>query len=107
MSEVSGSPAPPGTKIGDGSSSTQQQTQQMTGQAQEKAQQAMGNARSALREQLDQRSNQAGEKITGTAQDLRSVGDELRTQGKETPAKIADMAAERTEQVGSYLSGAD
>src|SRR4051794_6832538 len=60
-----------------------------------------------LREQLDQRSTKAGETVTDTAQDLRSVGEELRKQGKETPARIADKAAEQTERVGSYLKDAD
>ena len=72
-------------------------------QGQEKAQEAIGKAGGTLREQIDQRSNQAGEKVSGTAEDLRSVGAELRSQGKETPAKIAEQAAERTERVGSYL----
>jgi hypothetical protein len=72
-------------------------------QGQEKAQEAIGKAGGTLREQIDQRSNQAGEKVSGTAEDLRSVGEELRNQGKEAPAKIAEKAAERTEQVGSYL----
>lgn len=72
-------------------------------EGQEKAHEAVGKAGGTLREQLDQRSTQAGEKVSGTARDLRSVGEELRKQGKETPARIADRAAERTEQVGSYL----
>lgn len=72
-------------------------------QGQEKAQDAMGKASGTLREQLDQRSRQAGEKVTSTARDLRTVSEELRNQGKETPAKIADKAAERTDQLGSYL----
>jgi hypothetical protein len=74
-----------------------------TGQVQDKAQEAVGKAQGALREQIEQRSSQAGEKVGDTAQDLRSVSDELRNQGKETPAKLADRAAERAEQVGSYL----
>jgi len=80
------------------------EAKQAVEQGQEKAQEAVGKARGTLREQLDQRSDQAGEKVSSTAHDLRSVGEELRNQGKETPAKIAEKAAERTEQVGSYLS---
>jgi hypothetical protein len=83
------------------------EAKQVVEQGQEKAQDAIGKAQGTLREQLDQRSNQAGEKVTGTAEDLRSVSDELRNQGKETPAKIADKAAERTEQIGSYLRESD
>jgi hypothetical protein len=79
------------------------ETKQAVEQGQEKAQEAMSKASGTVRDQLDQRSSQAGEKVAGTAQDLRSVSEELRNQGKETPAKIADKAAERTEQLGSYL----
>jgi hypothetical protein len=35
------------------------------------------------------------------------VGEQLRSQGKDGPAKIADQAAERVESLGSYLSSAD
>jgi hypothetical protein len=85
----------------------QEQMQEAAGQAQEKAQEAAGKAQDTMREQVDRRSTQAGERIGGTAQDLRSVGEELRKQGKETPAKLADRAAERTERIGSYLSDSD
>lgn len=80
---------------------------QAAGQAQEKAQEAGARAQGMLREQLDRRSAQAGERVTATAADLRSVGEELRKQGKEAPARIADQAAERTDRLGRYLSEAD
>ena len=79
------------------------EAKQAVEQGQEKAQEAVGKASGTLREQLDQRSSQAGERVGATAEDLRSVGEELRKQGKETPARYADKAAERTERVGSYL----
>jgi hypothetical protein len=104
MAESTG---PPGTQAipqQDESSEAKEKAQEVAGQAQEKAQQAAGQAQEKLREQVDQRSTQAGEKVSGTAQDLRSVGEELRNQGKETPAKLADQGAERIERVGSYLS---
>jgi hypothetical protein len=106
MSEANGPPAS-GTSVQNDSSGVQDQAQQVAGQAQGKAQEVAGNAQGSLREQLSRRSNDAGEKIAGTADDLRSVGEELRNQGKETPAKFADMAAERTEKVGSYLRDSD
>jgi hypothetical protein len=81
--------------------------QEMAGKAGEKAQEAAGSAQEVLREQLDQRSTKAGETVVGTAQDLRSVGEELRKQGKDTPARLADRAAERTERLGSYLRESD
>ncbi|MGN6201211.1 MAG: hypothetical protein ACTHNY_02245 [Solirubrobacterales bacterium] len=81
----------------------QEKAQEVAGEAQEKARDAAGKAQESVRQQVDQRSTQAGEQVTSTAQDLRSVGEELRKQGKDTPAKLADRAAEQTEKVGSYL----
>jgi len=41
------------------------------------------------------------------AQDARSVADELRRQGKDQPAKLAEQAAERVESLGGYLQRSD
>lgn len=82
---------------------TQDKAQEVAGQAQEKAREAAGKAQESVRQQIDQRSTEAGERVAGTAQDLRSVGEELRKQGKDGPAKLADRAAEQTERVGGYL----
>jgi hypothetical protein len=81
----------------------QDKAQEVAGQAQEKVRESAGKAQEGIRQQIDERSTQAGERVGSTAQDLRSVGEELRKQGKETPAKLADRAAEQTEKVGSYL----
>lgn len=101
--------SPPGTKSAQQTESTEvrEKAQEVAGQAQEKAQEAAGQAQEMMREQVDQRSTQAGEKISGTADDLRSVSEELRNQGKEGPAKFADRGAEQIEKVGTYLSEAD
>ena len=80
---------------------------EVTDQAKDKAQEAAGQAKGRVREQVDQRSSEAGEKVTSTASDLRSVGEQLREQGKDAPAKLAEQAAERTERLGSYLSESD
>jgi len=84
----------------DGQSST-------TEQAKEKAQEGAQQAKRTLRDQVDQRSTQAGERVGTTAQDVRSVGEELRRQGKDQPARLADQAAERAEAVGNYLQRSD
>jgi len=96
-------------KAQDVAGQAQEKAQEVAGEAQDKARAAASQAQDGLRQQLDQRSTQAGERVADTAQDLRSVGEELRKQGKETPAKLADRAAEQTEKVGSYLTdnGAD
>ena len=80
---------------------------EVAGQAQEKAQQAAGQAKGRARQEIDQRSTQAGEQVKTTASDVRSVGEQLREQGKEQPAKIAEQAADRIERVGGYLQDSD
>jgi hypothetical protein len=80
---------------------------EVAGQAQEKAQQAAGQAREQVRTQIDQRSTDAGEKVRTQGSDLRAVGDQLREQGKDGPAKLADQAADHVERAGRWLSESD
>jgi hypothetical protein len=93
-----------GTTSANGPSSN---TEQAKEKAQEKAQQAKGQAASRVREQVDQRSTQAGEQVATTASDIRSVADQLREQGKDQPAKLAEQAAQRAESLGDYLQRSD
>ena len=81
--------------------------QQAAGQAKEQVQQVAGQARGRVREQVDTRSTEAGQRVSGTATDLRSVADTLREQGKDQPAKFAAQAAERAERLGGYLERSD
>jgi ElaB/YqjD/DUF883 family membrane-anchored ribosome-binding protein len=106
MSTVS---RPEGTTMSDQGATAQakDKAQEVAGQAQEKAQEAAGQARDRVRSQIDDRSTQAGEQVSTHAQDLRSVGEQLREQGKEQPAKLADQAADRLERAGSWLSESD
>ena len=85
----------------------QEKAQQAAGLAQEKAQQAAGQVQDRLREQIDQRSSQAAEQIGEQSSDLRSVGESLRKEGKDGPAKAADRLAEYAEKVGDYLGDKD
>ena len=85
----------------------QQKAQEVAGQAQEKAQNATQQARTRVREQVDQRSTTAGEQVSAQANDIRTVGQQLREQGKDQPAKLAEQAADRAEQLGGYLKDAD
>ena len=78
-----------------------------TGQAQEKAREAAGQAKGRLKEQVDQRSTQAGQQMTTVAGDVRSVAEQLRTQGKDTPARYAEQAAEKVQGAGQWLENAD
>ena len=97
------------TTTGDGGSTTDQVKEQVrdkTQMAQERARGAMGQARGRISEQVDQRSTQAGERITGTASDVRTIAQELRNQGKEAPANLAEQAASQADRLGDYLKGA-
>jgi hypothetical protein len=85
----------------------QEKAQEVAGQAQEKAQQAAGDAKNRVRDQVDRRSTDAGQRAQTTASDIRGVGEELRKQGKDQPAKMADQVAERVERVGGYLERSD
>jgi len=80
------------------------QAQRAQEKAQEKAQEVKGQAQDRLRSMVDERSTQAGQQVSSQASDLRSVAEQLRGQGKDQPAKLADQAADRAERVGSWLS---
>jgi hypothetical protein len=90
-----------------GGSASAEASGSTTEQAKAKAQEGAQQARRTMRDQVDQRSTQAGERIGSTAQDIRSVGDELRRQGKDQPAQLAEKAAARAESLGDYLQRAD
>jgi hypothetical protein len=84
-----------------------EQVQEAADQARQKVQEAGGEARNRARDQIDQRSTQAGERVSATAGDVRSVGEELRKQGRDGPARMADQVADRAERLGGYLKDAD
>jgi len=92
------------TTNGPSTSSTAEQAKE---KAKEQAQQVAGQARGTLRSQVDQRSTDAGDRVHGLASDVRSVSEQLREQGKDQPAKLAEQAADRAERVGSYLRDSD
>jgi len=91
----------------DAKEQAKQKASEVTGQAQEKAQEAAGQAKSRARDEIDRRSTEAGQQVSTTADDIRSVGQQLREQGKDQPAKLAEQAADRVERVGGYLQEAD
>jgi hypothetical protein len=101
--------ASPGTSGGtqEAAAQAKDKAQEVAGQAKDKAQEAAGEAKGRVREQVDQRSTEAGQQVSTTASDIRSVGEQLREQGKDGPAKLAEQAADRAERVGSYLTESD
>ena len=76
-------------------------------QAQEKAQEAKSKATDQARTQIDRRSTELGERVGTTAGDIRTVAQQLREQGKEQPAKLAEQAAGHVERVGNWLRESD
>jgi hypothetical protein len=60
-----------------------------------------------LKEQVDERSTQAGQQVSTVADDVRTVAGELRNQGKDRPAQYAEQAAERVQSVGQWLERSD
>jgi hypothetical protein len=96
----------PTTQTGSTSEQVKDQVTEKAQVAQDRARGATEQARSRLRDQVDQRSTQAGERLSGTAADVRSVADELRRQGKDTPARLAEQLAGQTDRAADYLKGA-
>jgi ElaB/YqjD/DUF883 family membrane-anchored ribosome-binding protein len=107
QSESSGATDQAREKAGEVAGQAQEKAQELAGQASDQAKQAAGQAREQLRTQVDQRSTQAGEQVTSQASDIRTVAEQLREQGKDKPAHLAEQAADRVERVGSYLTEAN
>ncbi len=59
-----------------------------------------------VREQLDQRSTQAGEQVQAMGHALQSGVEQLRSEGKDVPARVIAQVAERAEDLGAYLQSA-
>jgi hypothetical protein len=70
---------------------------------QEKASDLREQGSARLRDQFDQRSNQAGSQVRSLADALRRSGDQLSNEGSSGASQLTRQAADRIEQVGSYL----
>jgi ElaB/YqjD/DUF883 family membrane-anchored ribosome-binding protein len=77
------------------------------GQATDQARQVAGRAAERARAEVDRRSTEAGNRLGQTAGDLRTVANELREKGSETPARVADQVAERADRLADYLHESD
>jgi ElaB/YqjD/DUF883 family membrane-anchored ribosome-binding protein len=86
---------------------TQDKAREVAGQAQDKAREAAGQARGRMSQEVDRRSTRAGQQVSSSAGDARSVADELRRQGKDGPARYVEQAADRAERLGGYLQQSD
>jgi len=81
--------------------------EQAAEQAREGATEAVSRVSDTARSQVDQRSTDAGERVSSVAGDLRTVGEQLREQGNDSGAKVAEQVADRAERAGSYLTESD
>lgn len=81
--------------------------QELVSQAQEKTQELRSEAGTRLRGQVEERSTQAGEQMQSLGQALRHSSEQLRGEGKETPARAVETAADKIEDLGGYLRSAN
>jgi ElaB/YqjD/DUF883 family membrane-anchored ribosome-binding protein len=72
-----------------------------------KAHELGGEANFQIREQLDQRSTQAGEQLQSIGKTLQSGANQLRSEGKDLPARVVEEVARRADDVGGYLQSAE
>jgi len=72
-----------------------------------KANELGGDAMFQIREQLDQRSTQAGEQLQSIGKTLQSGANQLRSEGKDVPARVVEEVARRADDVGGYLQSAE
>lgn len=90
---------------------TKEKVQETAGQVQqhvgEKAQEVRGQAADRIKQQLDSRSTQAGEQVSAIADALRRVGEQLKEDGQEAPARYAREVAQPVQRLGRYLTDAD
>ena len=73
------------------------------------AQEAAGQTKTFLSKQVDERSSSIGDQLSGTASDVRAIGEELKAKGAagEGAARLATMGADYLETLGGYLKDAD
>jgi hypothetical protein len=84
-----------------------EKAREVAGEAKSHVQAAAGQAKDQAAAQVDEKSTQVGQQIGSQGEALDGVAGELRKQGKDGPAKIAEQAAEKVKNVGDYLERAD
>jgi hypothetical protein len=76
-------------------------------QVQEAAQTAASKTQDVVRNQVDQRSTQAGEEVSSVAESLRAVSEQLQEKDGARGAQLTGQAADRAEKIGEYLRESD
>ncbi|HEX8158943.1 MAG TPA: hypothetical protein VF526_16270 [Solirubrobacteraceae bacterium] len=84
-----------------------QKAGEVAGQAKQHARAAAGQAKTRVAAQVDERSTQVGRQLATHAEAIDGVAEELRRQGQEGPAKLAEQAGEKVKSVAGYLQEAD
>jgi ElaB/YqjD/DUF883 family membrane-anchored ribosome-binding protein len=74
-----------------------------TAVAQDKASELREQGSRRLREQIDQRSTQAGSQVRSLGEALRRSGNDLQNQGNGNAAQATSQVADRLERLGGYL----
>jgi len=85
----------------------QSATDQAKEKVQEKAVEVKGQAGDRVRRELDARSTDAGEQLGLTASAMRRSGEQLRSEGNQTPATMVTAVADRAERLSGYLTQAN
>jgi hypothetical protein len=86
---------------------THDKAKRVASQAHDKARETAGQARGRVRDEVDRRSTRLGDQLSSSASDARSVAEQLRNQGKQTPARYVEQAADGAERFGGYLRDSD
>jgi ElaB/YqjD/DUF883 family membrane-anchored ribosome-binding protein len=84
-----------------------EKAREVAGQAKGHAQAAAEEAKSRAAAQVDERSTQIGQQIGTQAEAIDGVAEELRRQGKDGPAKLAEQASERVKGIADHLEQTD
>ena len=84
-----------------------EKAREVAGQAKGHAQAAAEEAKGRAAAQVDERSTQFGQQIGSQAQAIDGVAEELRRQGKDGPARLAEQASERVKGIAGHLEQTD
>ena len=84
-----------------------ERAQQVQEAAQEQVQEKTEQARTKLRDEVDTRSTEIGQQVSGTSEAIREAASQLRQKGQDGPARATEQAADKMEQAGRWLTEAD
>lgn len=88
-------------------SRAKRETKNLTRQTETKAAHAKDQIQERVQSLVDQRTSDAAQQVAATVEAIRAAGAELRKQGNDGPARIAEQLAERGEMFARYLDAAD